>query len=154
MKMNGQSRTFVKQVQMDLLALSDADLYHIIQQWATSGLSYDVPEATRFALGYTHIPTETATLPSLPASADMSEAEDDVSVSWYAPSPLSLRALITAMDVDMFAQHVIALAFQSLHTIYPEWYEGLTFNAHLANYLRQLRAPWPSRPVNNSPRAK
>ena len=27
MKMNGQSRTFVKQVKLDLLALSDADLF-------------------------------------------------------------------------------------------------------------------------------
>jgi hypothetical protein len=42
------------------------------------------------------------------------------------------------MDVNMFARHVIPLAFQSLHTIYPEWYEGLTFNAHLANYLRRM----------------
>jgi len=32
MKMNGQSRTFVKQVKLDLLALSDADLFQIIQQ--------------------------------------------------------------------------------------------------------------------------
>ena len=33
MKMNGQSRTFVKQVKLDLLALCDFDLSQIIQQW-------------------------------------------------------------------------------------------------------------------------
>ena len=42
------------------------------------------------------------------------------------------------MDEQQFAQYVITLAFQSLHPIYPEWYDGLTFNAHLANYLRQI----------------
>jgi hypothetical protein len=59
-------------------------------------------------------------------------------VSWNAPDPQYLRTLLTAMDEQQFAQHVITLAFQSLHSIYPEWYDGLTFNAHLANYLRQI----------------
>ena len=148
--MNGQSRTFVKQVQVDLLALSDADLFHTIHQWMdgrnTSGLSFDVPEDTRFALGYTHIPAETEALPHLPF--DVSGTEGEVSAPWQAPSPDHLRALIAAMDANLFAQHVITLAFRSLHAIYPEWYEGLTFNAHLANCLRQLRVTWPPRPVD------
>jgi len=130
--MNGQARTFVKQVQVDLLALSDADLFHTIQQWVDgndpSAVSFDVPEDTRFALGYTLVPSETT--------------------SWQAPSPQLLRTLLTAMDVNLFARHVITLAFQSLHTLYPEWYDGLTFNAHLANYLRQMRIAWPSHPVD------
>ena len=140
MKMNGQSRSFVKQVQVDLLALCDADLFHTIHQWIDgrnpSGLPLDVPEDTRFALGYTHLVAETETLPHL--RGDEPEAESEGTVLWHAPSPAQLRTLLTAMDVQMFAQHVIPLAFQSLHTIYPEWYDGVTFNAHLANYLRQI----------------
>lgn len=140
MKMNGQSRSFAKQVQVDLLALCDADLFHTIQQWVDgrnpSGLSLDVPEDTRFALGYTHVLAETEILPHL--RCDMPGAESERSVTWYAPSPHHLRTLLTAMDVHLFAQHVITLAFQSLHPIYPEWYEGVTFNAHLANHLRQM----------------
>ena len=140
MKMNGQSRAFVKQVQVDLLALCDADLFHTIHQWVDgrnpSGLFLDVPEDTRFALGYTHIIPETETLPHL--SSDEPEAESEGSAPWHAPSPHQLRMLLTAMDVHMFAQHVIPLAFQSLHTVYPEWYDGVTFNAHLANHLRQI----------------
>ncbi len=140
MKLNGQSRSFVKQVQVDLLALSDADLFHTIHQWVNgrnpSGLSFDVPEDTRFALGYTHAIAETETLPS--PGGDEPVAESEGSAFWHAPSPPQLRTLLAAMDVHMFAQHVIPLAFQSLHTIYPEWYDGITFNAHLANHLRQL----------------
>ena len=54
--MNGQSRTFVKQVQQDLLALSDLDLYRTIHQWVgknTSGQYPDVAEDTLRTLGYT-----------------------------------------------------------------------------------------------------
>src|SRR5947207_854014 len=140
MKMNSQSRNFVKQVQVDLLALCDDDLFHTIHQWVDgrnpSGLSLDVPEDTRFALGYTHVIAETETLSPLPGGEPGAESEGFS--SWHAPSPPQLRTLITAMDVHMFAQYVIPLAFQSLHTIYPEWYDGVTFNAHLANYLRQI----------------
>jgi hypothetical protein len=140
MKMNGQSRTFVKQVKLDLLALSDADLSYTIQQWVDGrnlpGISLNVPEDTRLALGYTHVPTETETLPYM--GFDVPGAETEGSASWQAPSPHHLRTLLTAMNEELFAQHVITFAFQSLHPIYPEWHEGLTFNAHLANYLRQL----------------
>ena len=53
--------------------------------------------------------------------------------------PQRLRALLTAMDVSAFARHVIAFAYHSLHPTHPEWYDGVTFNAHLANYLRRRR---------------
>ena len=150
MKMNGQSRTFVKQVQVDLLALSDTDLYHTIHQWVggkdTDGLCPGVAEDTLSALGYTRVSVETETLPHLPI--DESEAAHEASAPWHPPSPADLRTLLTRMDVNLFAQHVIALAYKSLHAVYPEWHDGLTFNAHLANYLRQIRIPWPPRPVD------
>ena len=137
--MNGQSRTFVKQVQVDLLALSDADLFSIIHHWVarknSPGSYLDVPEDTLFALGYIH-DLETEPLPHL--HCDIPEAESHVSGAWHAPSPHELRTLLAAMDVNLFAQHVITLAFKSLHSTYPEWFDGLTFNAHLANYLRQM----------------
>ena len=140
MKMNGQSRNFAKLVQVDLLALCDADLFHTIHQWVDgrnpSGLTLDVPEDTRFALGYTYILAETEIHPH--PGSDAPGVESDGPGLWHAPSPHQLRTLLSAMDVNLFAQHVITLAFQSLHTSYPEWYEGLTFNAHLANYLRQM----------------
>jgi hypothetical protein len=140
MKMNGQSRTFVRQVKSDLLALGDTDLTYTIQQWVDGinlpGISLDVPEDTRLALGYTHVPAETEPLPYV--GFDVPGAETEEPASWQAPSPHRLRALLTAMNEELFAQHVITLAFLSLHPIYPEWHEGLTFNAHLANYLRQL----------------
>ncbi len=140
MKMNGQSRNFAKQVQVDLLALCDADLFHIIHQWVDgrnlAGLSLDVPEDTRLALGYTRVLAETEALPH--SRSNVPGAESEGSARWHAPSPHHLRTLLTAMDVNMFTQHVITLAFQSLHATHPEWYEGLTFNAHLANHLRQM----------------
>ena len=140
MKMNVQSRSFVKQVQVDLLALCDADLFQTIHQWMSgrnlSGLPFEVSENTRFALGYTQVIVETPSLSSL--QGDELGAESEGSTPWQAPSPSQLRTLLTAMDVHEFAEHVIPLAYQSLHTAYPEWYDGVTFNAHLANYLRQI----------------
>lgn len=143
--MNGQSRTFVKQVQQDLLALSDIDLYHTIHQWVgknTSGHYPDVAEDTLRTLGYTCVAAETS------LSIDESESVQEMSATWQSPSPTDLRILLTGMDLNLFAQHVIVLAYRSLHSIYPEWYDGLTFNAHLANYLRQIRTHWASRPVD------
>lgn len=130
--MNSQSRSFVKQVQVDLLALSDADLFHTVHQWVERinlpELSLEPTEDTLTTLGYTRI----ATLSS--------EVEHpSCLLEWQPPLPERLRTLLTAMDAHMFAQHVIPLAFQSLHPIHPEWYDGVTFNAHLANYLRQLK---------------
>ncbi|HJT56257.1 MAG TPA: hypothetical protein VJ761_07180 [Ktedonobacteraceae bacterium] len=139
--MNSQSRSFVKQVQVDLLALCDADLFHTIRQWVEGGNSpgilLDVPEDTRFALGYTRVLQEAHPLSN--HHSDMPGAESEKSIQWHAPTPHHLRAQLTAMDVNMFAQHVITFAFKSLHTSYPEWYDGVTFNAHLANYLRRMK---------------
>ncbi|HYX49122.1 MAG TPA: hypothetical protein VE843_05240, partial [Ktedonobacteraceae bacterium] len=66
------------------------------------------------------------------------DSDIEKTVSWIAPDPQLLRTLIASMDEQQFAQYVITIAFQSLHPMYPEWYDGLTFNAHLANYLRQI----------------
>ncbi len=63
---------------------------------------------------------------------------------WRAPEPQQLRALLSVMEATIFAQYVIPRAFQSLHPVYPEWYEGMTFNAHLANYLRRHAHPHPA----------
>jgi hypothetical protein len=135
MKMNGQSRTFVRQVKLDLLALSDADLFQIIQQWMKkSNLSQqplDKAEEICLALGYSR---------RLSGNEALFQLNADTPVTWNAPDPQHLRTLISAMDEQQFAQYVITIAFQSLHPLYPEWYDGLTFNAHLANYLRQINA--------------
>jgi hypothetical protein len=148
--MNSQSRTFVKQVQMDLLALSDTDLNRTIHQWVDGKNTYGqypgVPEDTLRALGYTRVLAESETGSHPPI--DDPEAAQEMSLPWQPPSSTELRALLTAMDVNLFAQHVITLAYKSLHATYPEWYDGLTFNAHLANYLRQIRTPWPPRPID------
>jgi hypothetical protein len=140
MKMNGQSRTFVKQVKLDLLALSDADLFQIIQQWVEgSNLSekpFDKAEEIWLALGYTRELFDTEDLSQL--NANMPDREVEKPVLWNAPDPQHLRTLIAAMDEQRFVLSVITLAFQSLHPLYPEWYDGMTFNAHLANYLRQI----------------
>jgi len=142
MKMNGQSRTFVKQVKLDLLALSDADLFQIIQQWVEGSNLTDKPfdkaEEIWLALGYTPVFSDTEALSQLNFNMPVTEIEKPV--SWNAPDPQHLRTLIAAMDEQQFAQYVITIAFQSLHPFYPEWYDGLTFNPHLANYLRQLNA--------------
>ncbi len=57
LQMNGQSRSFVKQVQVDLLALDDVDLCNVVQQWidgihSASEGAFDIPEETHLALGY------------------------------------------------------------------------------------------------------
>lgn len=140
MKMNGQSRTFVKQVKVDLLALSDADLFQIIQRWVKgSNLTVkplEKAEEIWLALGYTREFTDVDADSQL--NFDIPETEIGEPVSLEAPDPEHLRTLITAMDEQQFAQYVITIAFQCFHPIYPEWYDGLTFNAHLANYLRQI----------------
>ena len=139
MKMNSQSRNFAKRVQVDLLALSDADLFHTVHHWVdgkdASGVSHETPDATRLALGYTRLVENEAHSHLL---SEEIETENKEETRWQAPSPNHLRSLLTAMDVNMFTAYVIAPAFQSLHATYPEWYEGLTFNAHLAYYLRQM----------------
>jgi hypothetical protein len=141
MKMNVQSRSFIKQVQIDLVALGDSDLFNIVQQWIegnhTSERAFDVPEETRLALGY--IPALPDTRLSAQQQTDAPGADREGQVQWRAPSPQQLRALLTAMDAPAFAQHVLTYAYQALHPTHPEWYDGVTFNAHLANYLRRRR---------------
>lgn len=141
MSINSQYRSFVKQVQVDLLALCDADLFYTVQQWVDGNnaaeVSLDVPEETRFALGYTLAPTEVQPLSH--SHSTTLDTENKETVQWHAPSPHHLRTLLTEMNMNVFAQHVITCAFKSLHATYPEWYDGGTFNAHLANYLRQMK---------------
>jgi len=137
MKMNRQAQTFAKQVQVDLLALSDADLFQEVQLWVNgkpSGPTPDVSEETRLALGYTpRIREAQALLCNTPAGSELA-----AEVQWQAPTPQRLRELLTAMDIKLFIQHVLPIAFQTLHTTHLEWGEGSTFNAHLANYLRAI----------------
>jgi hypothetical protein len=139
--MNSQSRSFVKQVQEDLLALDDVDLSHTIQQWidgsSSLAASFEIPEDTYLALGYTHVLAEAK--PLTLDQFDIPGAESAGSAHWLAPSSRQLCTLLSAMDANLFAQHVITIAFEALHPIYPEWHEGVIFNAHLANYLRRMR---------------
>lgn len=131
MKMNSQSRSFVKQVQVDLLALSDTDLFQIVHQWVEgrnlTEFSLEALEDTLITLGYSRM--------------ELLFAEDELPApaQWRPPLPEQLRVLLSAMDVHVFALYVIPLAFEALHPAHPEWYDGVTFNAHLANYLRQLK---------------
>lgn len=139
-------QSFVKQVRVDLLALSDDDLLSIIEQWGPgregAALSHDAREETWFALGFQRL----ATGSELPSShCSPSEAEPEVGERWLAPSPAHLRRLLTEMDGKQLMHFVIAPAFQSFHALHPEWGDGSTFNAHLANYLRQRRTPPPQR---------
>ena len=135
--MNGQSRSFVKQVQVDLLVLGDVDLFNVVEQWIDGSHSSEVPEETRLALGY--VPALQDSRPPTNQCADAPGADRDWPTQWQAPTPQRLRALLTAMDVSAFARHVIAFAYHSLHPTHPDWYDGVTFNAHLANYLRRRR---------------
>lgn len=137
MRMNKQAQVFARQVQLDLLALSDADLFHTIHVWVSgelSGPSTAVSSETRLALGYTLMSGEPHALFRDIRSESAFETEEQ----WLAPPLPRLRELLTDMDVKFFVQYVLPLAFQSLHVLHPEWDEGATFNAHLANYLRQI----------------
>ena len=141
MRRHGQSQSFVKQVQMDLLALCDADLLPAIRQWIEGDAPFegepDVPEETRFALGYACMLPDARWLAH--PHVDGAGRARERSAQWHAPSPDHLRTLLTAMDGRAFAQHIIPFAYQSLHPTHPEWSTGVTFNAHLANYLRRMR---------------
>lgn len=137
MRMNKQAQVFARQVQLDLLALSDADLFHTVHMWINGELSGPSPVISSeawLALGYTFISDES---PSLRHDIH-SECAFEPERQWLAPPLPKLRELLTDMDVKIFVQYVLPLAFQSLHVQHPEWDEGATFNAHLANYLRQL----------------
>src|ERR1019366_4579883 len=125
MKMNSQSRSFARQVQVDLLALNDTDLFHIVHQWverSDSSGSSTIPEDVRSALGYTHVLAESQTLPH--PFYDSLQTERTSYAPWLAPSPHDLRTIIAAMDINAFTHYIISVAFQCLHVTYPEWYEG------------------------------
>lgn len=135
LKMHRQDHIFARQVQVDLLALTDVDLFQAVHGWVNGEASeppYEAPEEARLALGYTRSEDELPTLSpdSLSSSAGV--------VGWLAPAPQQLRELLVAMDVKSFVQYVLPLAFQALHMSHPEWSEGATFNAHLANHLRWI----------------
>ncbi len=134
MKMNKQARNFARQVQVDLLALTNADLFHLVHLWVNGAPSGSVSEETRSALGYTLRVREPQALSPSILSGSTVVAE----VQWHAPAPQRLRELLAEMDLTLFVQHVLPLAFQSLHAAHPEWGEGATFNAHLANHLRWI----------------
>lgn len=131
MKIDRQTRTFAKQVQVDLLGLADADLFQTIQLWTGEGQADYVSQEAYLALGYAHN-TDESHLSSMLA---MHERE----TQWLAPAPSHLRSLLTDMSMPLFVQHVLPLAFEALHSLHPDWGEGATFNAHLANHLRGER---------------
>jgi hypothetical protein len=135
MKISSRARSFVLLVKHDLLALSDPRLFHLIQHWMTAaaqakGLPDENLHTIRVALGYTHEARE-------PCSESILKNEHQAIEPWQPPTPPRLRLLLTDMDTLQFLQCVIPLAFRSLHGTHPEWGEGMLFQAHLANYLRQ-----------------
>ncbi len=127
MKIDRQTRTFAKQVQVDLLRLADVDLFQTIQLWTGEGRATYVSQEAYVALGYTH---ESYVTDTFSAQTEL--------VQVLVPTPQQLRTLLTDMSMPLFVQHVLPLAFESLHILHPEWGEGATFNAHLANHLRAL----------------
>jgi hypothetical protein len=137
MKMHRQDQIFARQVQVDLLALANSDLFQVVHGWVNGGASeppYETPEETRLALGYALSADEPHALSSDP----LPDIAGDTGRLWLAPDPQQLRELLVEMDVKSFVQHVLPLAFEALHMSHPEWSEGATFNAHLANHLRWL----------------
>jgi hypothetical protein len=133
-----QTRIFARQVKEDLLALSDADLLQVVLLWVNEerhGLSgVEGGEAVLSALGFTRRSEEFTLLSPGPLARNAPEAE----TPWITPSSQSLRGLLGAMDMALFVQSVLPLAFQALSGTYSAWGEGATFNAHLANHLRLL----------------
>src|SRR5437868_6143689 len=111
MKMTKQTRIFAKQVQVDLLALTNADLFQMIHLWMHTGLSDDISRETRSALGYT-LKMEEAYTRSLRA---VSGSVVEVGEEWLAPAPQQLRERLMEMDTKLFIQHVLPIAFQALH---------------------------------------
>ena len=56
MRMNKQTRAFAKQVHVDLLTLSDIDLFQTVHFWVNGEPSepfYDVSKEAQSVLGYT-----------------------------------------------------------------------------------------------------
>jgi hypothetical protein len=138
--MNSQNRAFIKQVQMDLLALSDKDLLTIIEQWVHKNILVpsfaDACQPTFLALGYTRV-SQASTLPYTSHSVLNDDREEPE--QWIAPSAQQLREHLLKIDINSFDRYIITLAFQALHETHPDWYEGVTFNAQLANCLRHMK---------------
>ncbi len=133
MKIDRQTRTFAKQVQVDLLGLADTDLFQTIQLWTGEGQASYVSLEAYIALGYTRSAGNDNHAISM-----LSTREGVENIQWLAPAPQHLRDLLRDMSMPLFVQYVLPLAFESLHIVHPEWGEGATFNAHLANHLRAL----------------
>lgn len=138
MKMNSQTRNFAKQVQVDLLGLVDADLFQTVYLWVNRASSSAVSEETLSALGYTSDARGPSTQLYSTLAGNESGSAIEAEIQWQAPDPQELRERLAAMNVQLFVQHVLPLAFQSLHAEHLEWGEGATFNAHLANHLRYI----------------
>ena len=136
MKMNSQTRNFAKQVQVDLLGLTDEDLFQTILLWVNGAPSGAVSEETRSALGYTPDAGSASTQLQNTLAGSESGSAIEGEIQWQTPDPQQFRERLADMNVQLFVQHVLPLAFQSLHAEHPEWGEGATFNAHLANHLR------------------
>ena len=134
MRLTRQARSFVKQVQVDLLALSDRDLFRIVHLWVSRDSSQVQAEALS-ALGYTLSRGECLTV----LNNNQEEYEGNANADWLAPAPHHLRNLIAQMDLKSFAAVVLPLAFSALHSLHPEWGEAEIFHAHLADYLRRVR---------------
>lgn len=134
MKTNRQTHIFARQVQVDLLALPDADLFQTVHRWVSGRPSDGASEETLSALGYARGGAD----PHIRFLSILPGSEGEEEGQWVAPAPQRLRGLLTNMDVPLFTTHVLPLAFQALHLTHPEWGEGATFNAHLANYLRSI----------------
>ena len=135
MRMNKQAQTFAKQAQVDLIGLSDVVLFQIVHLWVSKGPSGSVSEETRSALGYTSSLGE----PPTRSLSTLAESEGAGGTYWLPPAPQELRRLLMDMDVPFFVQYVLPLAWQALHEAHPEWGDGPTFNAHLANHFRWIR---------------
>ena|SRR5258708_6702542 len=141
MNMNKQSQIFARQVQVDLLAFSDGDLFQTVHFWVKEA-SHDISEEAYSALGYMLKGSQ----PPLHSRSHLLSSETEGEMLWLVPSPQHLRERLMEMDVKCFMHYVLPLAYQSLHGMHPEWDEGAIFNAHLANHLRRRVAEQPGNP--------
>jgi hypothetical protein len=138
MRLTRQARIFAKQVQVDLLALSDRDLFQIVHLWISReplASPSQAQAAARSALGYTLESNECLTF----LKNNRAEYEERANTHWLAPAPHHLRNLLEQMNLESFVAIVLPLAFNALHWLHPEWGEEGTFHAHLADYLRRVR---------------
>ena len=108
--MNSRTRAFAKQVQVDLLALSDDNLFYTIHHWVEDqhAVSFSpVSEDSRLALGYTHIANDHFVTSSSPQFEDVLVSQNQ----WLAPTPHQLRVILSEMNLKVFIECVIPIAF-------------------------------------------